>query len=104
MSYFGKQVGKQIGGMAPISAMADASRTAMQGRHFSGTAMKGSLEGLIKKKNALIEFNGVGYSNPKVMTKRYSNVSLKNNIRQYDTINMGLKSQNSVSNFTFKRR
>ena len=104
MSYYGKQVGKQIGGMAPISAIKHANKTAIRANHFSGTAMKGSLEGLIKQKNAMIEFSGVGYSNPAAMTARYSRLSLKNNKPQYGTIDNNIRAMNVNSNYTFRAK
>lgn len=96
MSILG-EIGRNIGNDAPKAALKVAEATSIGGStvevgesffRSKGSKLLGSLEGLIQKKSAHIQMNGVGYMNPEFQKARYSNkyAFMKQNSSNYGTI------------------
>lgn len=96
-------VGKQIGGLSPKVARDYAKKTAIGASKgvMSTRKMRGSLEGLVKQKTAMIERAGSGYSNVGQMGKRYSRNTLKNTSANYGILSSGKPSHMHSSNTSF---
>lgn len=95
--------GRQIGSLSPKVARDYAEKTAIgSGRAGISTRQRGgSLEGLKRQRNTIIESTGTGYSNPAQMGKRYNKKSLRVNSAHYDTIGSG-GNFSHYSNSTFR--